>query len=181
MGRGYDSEELIKRAVAAVKRWRDRPDWEDIRQEAILGALYATERALKTGKCDWTLACTRGARWGATEYLFPRAGRRNKFKAPEIVSLETVRETHGEENGWEPPAPDFAPGLIEQVGLWQEVERHATEAELPFAQRCWWEDVSNEQAAKEMGVSKSLVSLRLRELRQRLMTDGTTPGTGGLR
>ena len=171
MGRGYEESELIKLAMAAVKRYSQHPDWEDIKQEAVLGAIQAVGCALKSGKCKWTTAAHAGARWAATNYLHPENRRYKKRKGPEMVSLEVVMQSHGEDNAWEPPVDDFAPGFIERYGLWQEVVRHASPIQLEAAERCWWGDETMEEAAQAIGVSKAAVCNRLVKLRRRLLAE----------
>lgn len=163
----YDSEELIRRAVAAVKRYRDREDWWDIRQEAVLGALLSVKRAQKAGKENWTVACFYGARWAVSDYLRPPKERRSKTPAPEIRSLDELLE-----GDWEPVSEDPAEEIIGRVALWEEVERCADARELEFARRVWLNDESQDEVAKDMGVSRPLVSKCLCNLRRKLRGEG---------
>lgn len=176
MTSAINEDELIRRAVAAVKRYRDRDDWWDIRQEAVLGALVSVNRAMKSGKCHWTLACTLGAKRAVIDYLYPRkchhaGAAREENAVPVVLSLDTMLDLPDSYNeNWMPIEPDPAPGIIGKVALWQTVEQLASEQELEYARRVWLNGEVADAVAKEMGVSKSLVSLRLCELRKRLAT-----------
>ena len=65
-----------------LRDYRGHPQWEDLLAEAYLGMWQAINEVGKNGKCKLTTAATRGAKWGALDFL--RSSRNDHRKTKRI-------------------------------------------------------------------------------------------------
>lgn len=160
-----------------LNRWSTLPDFEDLRQEALIAAWRDIERCRREGK-PWSLAtiANRQAEWAAINYLrspaaqcgFVRPDR--PLPRPMLVSLEEMQERSLEEDDelpqdkrWGIPCQaDFAPELIERLAIAGECRRLMNPWEWETVRECYLNEKGATAYAAEQGVTVSAIQQRLK-------------------
>lgn len=157
--------DYVRIAVASVRRYQGNADWEDIRQEAILGALVNARRCAASGRAAPGSAAHIAARRAVIDYLYPC--RQWKTTPPIVISYEAMMEGEQREGG-APMVPDPSLAIVERMGALTLLQQCASRDEYEVARRVLLGGQEQRTAAREMGVAISTVSARLCDLRRKL-------------
>ncbi len=137
----------------ACKPYRDHPLFDDIRQEALLGALISQNKieAMDPRPCSPDRAAVQGAKWAIGDYL--RRGRReNRNPDPGWATAEEVAEL---------PAPDDVEGEVvgEEWRRWvrSNVWRGLNAEQRDVIAGLYWREETSPQIAARRGCSKQRV------------------------
>lgn len=166
-----------------IRKWAGHPDWEDIQQEARIGAWLSLQ---KTGnhKAKPSTIAARAAEWRALDFLRYRAMAGRRMRRPEqmpdppIVSLDMLQAIAHERDEDDldkrddmPREDDFAPALVEQLEAAALIERGlaaCTPTEREVLEEVCLKERSAIDVAREKQCTGSAVSQRLLSGKQRM-------------
>jgi len=164
-------ERLVEWRLA---RWRDRGDYDDMRQEALIAAWKAVEKTRDMGYELSTIA-VRAADYAAREWLrspksdLPHYGWRRGYAPPEVVSVDELaaaqqrlEEMIGHPiTTLEPAAPDFTVDLLDEMdrrAAWVKALGTATPRQAAVLRAAFREGLSQQQIADATGRSWSAIA-----------------------
>lgn len=153
----------VRLALWAARPYtRDRQDAEDVRQEALLGALRSVRKIEARGGCAVNRAAVLGARWAASQYVRRQPGG-SRCYLPDTVPFEELSA--------EPGGGEFAGRVVEEQ--WrsqfrQLLARTLNEEQQDVVRGLYWRRESTDQIAARRGCSPQRVERTLARARARL-------------
>jgi DNA-directed RNA polymerase specialized sigma24 family protein len=158
----WTDEDAVRVAVAAVRCYREHPEWEDIQQEAILGAIVQSRRVAESGQCSPSTAAHNAARWAVRAYLYPHRGSKKDLA---FVSLEGMVE---ESDHRAADAISLDWGQIDtRVTLLTAARRICTPCQVSAIETLL-RGLPHEMAAERLGINRPAFSERCAEARKAL-------------
>jgi DNA-directed RNA polymerase specialized sigma24 family protein len=161
-------------ALWVARRYKSRADYDDIRQEAMIGAWRSVQKASAPGACREGPAAIRGAQWACAEYVRYKPGGK-RYLGLDTVSLEGMMEG-GE---WEPYCPSGMDEVVNRISLWGEAKKMLTKREYGVLLKLYVFQCSYEDVALGLGCSVGRVSQIAAKARRKMKEAMESYGEGG--
>jgi RNA polymerase sigma factor (sigma-70 family) len=178
-----ESENMERLVDWRLKKWRSRTDYDDMRQEALIGAWKALESTRGKGFADSTVI-TKAADFAAREWLrstksdLPHLYWRRNYPPITPVSAQAHQASKAAyspdgdgDRELLPPVEDFAPAVVDRLQareVWVRALGMATPRQAAAMRATYRHGQTQQEYADQAGIHSSAVSQQQRRVVERL-------------